>query len=540
VTHILLKNLKKSLFIATIVGFLSGLSSTALIILIDFLLNPRPALSLPKEFMGMLFIGLGGVFVISKIVTMSLLVRLGQTTIFRMRMQLSHLILSVPLRRLQRLGSARLLVILTEDVKAIAEACEWMPAIAVNSALVLSCLAYLGWLSWTVLALVSGLMLLGIGSFLLFERKALKYLSQARNNSDALYQHFRGLLDGIKELKLNQLRRQAFLSDVLAVTAADYRKHYSAGMSTYIVASNWGGGLFYLAIGGIIFLIPHWFVTPPEIIAGSTLVVLFMMGPLTVIMDGLPIVGRGKVAYKKVIAINEELAQLTQEPALLRSGLQTQQVSSISLQKVVHRYQRDLQGFTVGPVDLTLQAGEVVFIIGGNGSGKTSLAMLLVGLYHPEQGQILLNGRRVTDKNREHYRQCFSALFSDFYLFESLLGFNKTELDAQAREYLLRLQLDHKVSIENGVFSTLELSQGQRKRLALLVAYLEDRSCYLFDEWAADQDPIFKNIFYTEIIPALKARGKIVIVISHDDHYFHLADRCLKLDEGQLREMPVQ
>lgn len=157
----------------------------------------------------------------------------------------------------------------------------------------------------------------------------------------------------------------------------------------------------------------------------------------------------------------------------------------------------------------------------------------------PEQGEIRLGEQCITDANREGYRQQFSAVFSDFYLFDSLLGFHGKELDAEARAYLARLQLDHKVRIENGEFSTLDLSQGQRKRLALLVAYLEDRPFYLFDEWAADQDPVFKKIFYTEILPALKAKDKTVVVISHDDNYFHVADRCLKIEDGTLSEIGV-
>ncbi|MFD1905689.1 ATP-binding cassette domain-containing protein [Paenibacillus rhizoplanae] len=61
--------------------------------------------------------------------------------------------------------------------------------------------------------------------------------------------------------------------------------------------------------------------------------------------------------------------------------------------------------------------------------------------------------------------------------------------------YLKMLDLDGKVSIDNGRFSTLKLSGGQRKRLALLICYLEDRPIYLFDEWAADQDPEFRKFF---------------------------------------------
>jgi putative pyoverdin transport system ATP-binding/permease protein len=161
---------------------------------------------------------------------------------------------------------------------------------------------------------------------------------------------------------------------------------------------------------------------------------------------------------------------------------------------------------------------------------------MIVGLYAPESGRILLDGQAVTDTTRPGYRQLFSAVFSDFYLFDKLLGVAVGDLDGAARAVLEELQLAHKVKIENGVFSTLDLSQGQRKRLALLVSYLEDRPFYLFDEWAADQDPLFKDVFYRRLLPQLKAKGKTVLVITHDDRYFHLADRYIKLDFGQVAE----
>jgi putative ATP-binding cassette transporter len=206
--------------------------------------------------------------------------------------------------------------------------------------------------------------------------------------------------------------------------------------------------------------------------------------------------------------------------------------NSLELAGVQHTYRRENEEeeFSLGPIDLSLRPGELVFITGGNGSGKTTLAKLLVGLYIPQQGEIRLDGQTITDERRDDYRQLFSVVFSDFYLFENLLGLSAFNIDTKAQDYLAKLQLDRCVQIKDRTLSTLELSQGQRKRLALLTAYLEDRSIYLFDEWAADQDPQFKEIFYFE----LKEAGKTVIVISHDDRYYNVADRVLKLNYGLI------
>jgi len=185
-------------------------------------------------------------------------------------------------------------------------------------------------------------------------------------------------------------------------------------------------------------------------------------------------------------------------------------------------------------VDVILLQREIVFITGGNGSGKTTFAKILAGLYAPETGEIRIDGHRVTDENRVDFREHFSTVFSDFYLFDSLLGLTGPKLDHRAQDYLAQLQLTHKVEIKDGKLSTIELSQGQRKRLALLTAFLEDRPIYLFDEWAADQDPTFKKFFYYELLQELKSRDKTVFVISHDDSYFDVADRLLKFENGNL------
>ncbi len=198
------------------------------------------------------------------------------------------------------------------------------------------------------------------------------------------------------------------------------------------------------------------------------------------------------------------------------------------------------KGFLLGPISLSFAPGEITFIVGGNGSGKSTLAKLITGLYAPQSGTIYLNEKAISENNVEWYRQHFSAIFYDFYLFESYLGFNQTNIDQEVKHYLKQLQLDHKVKVKDGVLSTTNLSAGQRKRLALLTAYLEDRPIYLFDEWASDQEPLFRELFYKQILVNLKDCGKTVIVITHDDRYFHLADRIVKLDYGKVEFDEVQ
>ncbi|TAN51154.1 MAG: cyclic peptide export ABC transporter [Methylococcaceae bacterium] len=543
--RLLLQNSRRLLSVSILTGLLSGLSGAGLIATINLALNQAPGAFADLAWF---FWGLCLLMVLSRVVSAFLLVRLSQNAIFRLRVALSRQILAASLNRLQELGPPRILACLTQDVAALAEAFRWLPVMCVNSAIIAGCFIYLGWLSGSLLVLVVATIILGLSSYRLIQGRAMGGLRMARECDDALYGHMRSLTQGIKELKLNDARRAAFLTECLEASALHYRRHYLNGMRLFIFAANWGNSLFYVLIGSLLFILPAYLgevntlnlvhvELTAEVLRGYCLTILYMMAPLEILVEGIPAFGRAGIALKKIQALGGATGEPTPGTTAARAALP--RTPALELAGVLHHYAGggDDRRFCVGPIDLTLQPGELVFLVGGNGSGKTTLALLLVGLYLPEQGEIRLDGRRVGPAGLEQYRNQFAAVFSDFYLFDSLLGFDSPELDAEARAYLTRLQLEHKVQIDNGVFSTLDLSQGQRKRLALLVAYLEDKPFYVFDEWAADQDPVFKNIFYGEILPALKAKGKTVVVITHDDAYFQMADRCLRLEEGRLFEI---
>ncbi|MGC3975794.1 MAG: cyclic peptide export ABC transporter [Nitrospira sp.] len=525
-------------------GVISGLAGAGLLAVIHQAMNEFPV----SSSLAWSFLGLAVAVAACKALSEILLTRLGQATISELRYQLSRRILDAPLAQLDRLGHHRLLAALSEDTDVIAQAYVQLPLIGINLATTAGCLAYLGWLSWLMLLLVLGIMVIGAVTFQWQERKAIAFFTRSRETSDALFRHFRSIMSGIKELKLHRGRRQAFLTTQLRPTVKAYERDFVAGMTVYSLASSWGLFLFYAAIGMVLFLWPTGQAISLQTIVGATLVLLYMMGPFSQIVEWLPGIGRANVALKKIDALGLSLSAATVNDGIEADGrhgtsagvLDVRGWHRLDLVGLTHHYAREGEErpFRLGPIDLTFRPGEVTFLIGGNGSGKTTLALLLLGLYPPDSGQILLDGVPIDDSNREAYRQLFSTVFCDFHLFDSLLGLEQENLDGVAQVYLERLQLESKVQIEDGLFSTQALSQGQRKRLALLTAYVEDRPFYLFDEWAADQDPLFRKVFYTELLPDLKARGKSVLVITHDDRYFSWADRCIRLDLGQLAETP--
>jgi len=519
--------------LAVLSGIVAGVSNTGLLIVINSVLSKS---NVPQDTLILSFALLCLAMLVSRAASWIFLVQLAHRVTFKLRLELSARILAAPLHHLEKLGAPRLLATLTDDVSVITGALVTTPMLGVHVVVVVTCLGYLGWLSWPALLGVFGFLGVGVLCYQIPLRRALSYLGASRRELDALLKHFRALIDGNKELKLNRSRREAFFHDQLEEAALSFRRKASAGDAVYALTASFGHLLIFVLIGLLIFALPALQPTEISTTIGYSLVILYLMPPLEVIMNALPMLGRANIALQKIEAMGLSLAaESVEHSTTVNSNGDGYQ--NLKLQGVTHSYHsEDGDGFKLGPVDLSFRPAELVFLVGGNGSGKTTLAKLLTGLYAPDEGTVHLNGEKITDETRDEYRQLFSAIFSDFYLFESLVGLNAGALDEQALQYLRRLHLDRKVQVIDGVLSTTELSHGQRKRLALLTAYLEDRPFYVFDEWAADQDPLFKEIFYLRLLPELKARGKTVVVISHDDRYFHVADRILKLNYGKLEQ----
>jgi putative ATP-binding cassette transporter len=512
-------------------SIISGVSNTVLLALInDALSRPGAADELILGFAGLCLL-----LPSSRLISEILLNRLTAAAVFELRMTLSRRILASPLRLLEQLGAHRLMAALTDDIPTIAGAMADVPLLFVHAAIVVGCLVYLGWLSLTVLAAVVAFIIVGVISYQVPVLRAGRFFGQARESWDQLFKHFRALTDGAKELKLHRPRRAAFLSKLLVPTASTLRCHNVTATTIYAAARSWGQVLVFVLIGLLVFGLPKIQSIDSKTITGYCLILLYVATPIEVILNMFPLLTRANVAVRKIEDLGLSLAADSGSGSLQEAEPKSSW-ERLELVGVTHSYYREGEGdnFTLGPIDLILTRGEMVFVAGGNGSGKTTLAKILAGLYAPESGNIQIDGRPVTDGTRDDYRQYFSAIFSDFFLFDSLLGLNVSDLDFAAREHLTRLQLAHKVRIADGTLSTTELSQGQRKRLALLTAYLEDRPTYIFDEWAADQDPLFRDIFYLQLLPELKARGKTVVVITHDDRYYDLADRLVKLEYGKI------
>lgn len=528
----MLQGARGLLLLAALASLISGFGSAALVALINQALSVRGD---ELGVLGLQFMLVGVGVLALRLLSQMLFMYLGQRAKANVRLRSIRHIANASYAHLERYGAGRPLAILTGDLDSLVVFFVSLPTILMQSTVILGCLGYLGWLSWQIL--LFALLAIGLGAigFLLVNSRALAHLRGSRQREDDLIQQFRALFDGAKELKLNRGRRQAFIDEKLAPHIESVRAQRTLGYMLFSAASSWGNLVLFTFIGLTLFVLARIYDVDQQVMSGYAMIFLYMILPIEGLLAALPAVGSARIALERIARLHTQLP-------LDSEGEQTRDArfQSIELRGVTHRYFREKENsfFTLGPVDLRFTSGEITYLIGGNGSGKTTLAKLLVGLYNGESGEMVVDGNAVDESTRDAYRQLFATVFSDFFLFDSMLGVLPAALHSQAQHLLVALHLEHKVQIENGAFTTLNLSQGQRKRLALLVALLEDRAFYVFDEWAADQDPEFKEVFYKQLLPDLKARGKAVLVITHDDRYFALADRCIKLDSGQLVAAP--
>ncbi|QPI42133.1 MULTISPECIES: multidrug ABC transporter permease/ATP-binding protein [Pectobacterium] len=484
------------------------------------------SLSVLPQFLGLLLL-LMGVTLVSQLA----LTTLGHHFVYRLRGQFIKRILDTNIARIEQIGSAQLLASLSSDIRNITIAFVRLPELIQGIVLTIGSAAYLAWLSPKMLVVTSVWIAITLwGGFMLVSR-VYSHLTQVREAEDRLQKDYETVINGRKELTLNRERAQKLYEEVYQANAQDYRQNVIRADTFHLSAVNWSNIMMLGVIGAVFFMANNLGWADTNVAATYSLTLLFLRTPMLQAVGALPTLLSAQVAFNKLKRFDLADYQEPFSAAIAPADWQT-----LELRDVVFRYNDS--GFEVGPINLVIKRGELVFLIGGNGSGKSTLAMLLTGLYTPVSGSLLLDNRPVTTETRADYQKLFSAIFTDFHLFGQMMGPQGTAPDtALVDSWLDRLNMRYKLTLEHHQVMNLQLSQGQRKRVALLLAVAEQRDILLLDEWAADQDPQFRRVFYLELLPQLRALGKTIVAISHDDHYFEHADRLLEMHQGTLSEL---
>ncbi len=543
-------------FLAITLGSLSGLFYAFLIpIVMQALSDPSPGFAVedPQVLVlgvevahskyALLFVSFVVLILLFKSLSEIVLARVALDIRFELRQDLYNQIKRSPIAALENVGSPRLIQALATDVTAIVTGAQLFPELLTNAVTLIGMLSYLAYLDTQLFIYVLEVILFGIIAFQVPVIFGARKFGRARDHQDILQEAFRGLVEGAKELKLSQEKQQVYENEVLHAQEHRIKGLEKQGQTYFSLAHNFGSLISFFAIGGLSFILVNYHAISNAELIAIVMVLLYITGPIGMLLNILPQLSRTRISLQKLDQLYAELPkepiEQTQAKARQWQVLKMKQVKYTHLPKLTQAAKdsgAEIRTFGIGPVDLTIKRGEITFIAGGNGSGKSTLSKVISQHYIANEGEIYFGDTLIDKDNMAAYREEISCIYSDYYLFERILGLNALKDDylEQVNHYIEAFGLTGKVEIQDGHFTTLKLSDGQRRRLALVVAIVEDKSLYVFDEWAADQDPQFKHVFYREILPFFKANNKAVVVISHDDRYFDVADQLLIMESGQL------
>lgn len=522
----------RSIPMLIVLSVLSGIANAVVIFLITgSLMAPKARLL----YMVYYFVLAMSLYILGRKVIQTKLTKITFDIVYDMRMNLLEKVFYTSYQRFEKLDRGRVFATINDDTGQIGNSANIFVTMLTSLITILGCFLFLATIAFWATIVTIGVIIFIATLYSIVSQKAQVYMEEARDTRDVFMRLLNGLIDGFKELSIHFNKKRGYRDD-LEKTTDEFRNKTVVAMVKFINAFMIGESMLIAILGAVGFAVPKLF---PQIqlftLMSFIMILLYLIGPITGILATIPQVMQIRVAWGRVKEFLKEIPANLDPEEMEKLEFNVKHVDHIEAKGVTFQYEseNEEEAFSVGPVDFEARKGEVVFIIGGNGSGKTTLAKLLTGLYIPNEGSILVDGKNVNNYQLGEY---FSTVFSGYHLFEKLynIDLSDEEKRKEGEEYLKTLRLDDKVNFEADSLSTIDLSGGQRKRLALLQCYLEDCPIYLFDEVAADQDPEFRKFFYRELLVRMKEKGKIVIAITHDDHYFDVADKVIKMDMGEI------
>ena len=473
------------------------------------------------------------VYIITQRYVMSTAMSEIERIVNELRMRLVAKVRHSNLARIEQLNPAEVLTTIAKEPVTISSLAPSFVAAGQASLLLLFVTGYVAYLSLTALVLTAMAAIFAISIFLRRSERLRQRLKQTAEQDSDVFEGIDDLLNGFKEVKMSRARGAGLgqaierLSEEATILKQETARS-SAGEFVFAQST------FYLLLATVVFAVPAFSNVASTDVVKITSAILFLIGPISMIVQAIPALATANSSMERLLALD---AQLSADALPAEGDADTRAPAvrpDLRLEGATFTYsEAGSSGFTVGPIDFVARPGEIVFITGGNGSGKTTLMKLMAGLYRPDTGRIFLGDTLLSPATEAWIRDQISIIFSDFHLFRRLYGLGEQDPERIA-ELLREMQIDQKTSIRGDSFTTIQLSTGQRKRVALIVALLEDKPVMIFDEWAADQDPQFRRKFYEEILPGLRAKGKVIICVTHDDRYFDVADHRFKMEFGRI------
>ncbi|CAH9050334.1 ABC transporter ATP-binding/permease protein YojI [Pseudoalteromonas holothuriae] len=475
------------------------------------------------------YAGLVMIVMLLTIVSRFLMSRFKEDVLMALREKAVQKVLGSTLQNIEKIGVAKLYNLLTEDVGLISSLFATLPHLIFNFLLIVIGFIYIGHLSIDMLVLLSSLTLAAALISSLIQRSVQRETFNERGMKDKLYQLYESIIYGKKELSLSYTRTNYLHNSQLSVLIKQLKAKVISLDLKWSGLITFGDSMVLMIILSMLLMAGH---VEVEVLSVTVLIIFYLRGAVATIMSSLPTLLYAKVAFNRLSA----LSQFADEPFSARPS-SLNEVNELSYKELYFSYEDEQHRptFQLGPLNIVFQKGEVTMLNGGNGSGKSTLCKLIAGLYPYHSGAVYIDGTEVTEQDQ--LRSLYSCQLFDFYLFKDLPVEERKLSQAQlefVHDFLAELQLEHVVSIHGNEWNSTNLSSGQKRRLALIATLFESKPVVLFDEWAADQDPHFRGFFYRTLLPRLAQQNKIVIVVSHDEHYFSFADKIYTLREGKL------
>jgi putative ATP-binding cassette transporter len=459
-----------------------------------------------------------------------------EASIHRLRLRLMDHVRHSELLSLDAIGQSDIISAITKETATLSQAATVVVIAAQGSVLIIFAGLYIAYLSLAAFLMSAVIVTIAAVLHLSASRQYKAELHQSLQSEHVLFDRLSDLLNGFKEVRLNAARSEDLFQDIQGVStrAAELKiKSQTDALKQFVFSQS----AFYILLGMIVFVVPLFSATLGGSMVKITTAILFVIGAISSVVTSIPMLAAANAAAENISVLEGALQGVARAKTDVEPEAATT-FTTVEVRDVSFRYvdKRSEAVFGVGPVSFVLHAGEVVFISGGNGSGKSTFLKLLTGLYTPDSGRILLDGEPVDEANRDGYRALITAVFSDYHLFKRVYGIREPD-PAEVERLLTLFQLNGKTRLVDGAFTTIDLSAGQRKRLALIVGLLEQRPILVLDEWTADQDPEFRRKFYDELLAELQRSGKTIVAVTHDDRYLaelQLPSRKLRMEDGRF------
>ena len=521
-------------FIAT----LSGLSNASVLIIINAVSGEEDGDTF-QLFYIIVFIIAILIYIYAQRYILIIMSKNVDEALHNIRIRIIHKIQTAEYLTLEKIGRSEIYSIISKDIRTISDATIVLVMMCQAVIFLFFAMIYIAIQSFIALGLYLAITSMMIFIYLKRNKRVNTTMHNAITRENEMLDAVAHLIDGFKEVKMNDLRRIELNEHIVEISKSAVDMHGEA-KALLSEMNIFGQTTYYFLTAAMVFFLPSLVSLEPGALSTLTATTLFLMAPLTVLVGGAERYVATNVAAQNIEDIEEAINQHVRPMARRRAEpliIHEPPFHDITFEHVQFEYV-DAAGdtpFQLGPIDLFIATGETIFIAGGNGSGKSTFLNLLTCLYFPTSGDLKLDGQRVSETNAITYRNLFSVIFYDYHLFDRLYGIHDID-EYQVETLLQQLQLSDKTRLVDRKFETLNLSTGQKRRLAMLVLYLENKPICVFDEWAAEQDPEYRRYFYTAILPELKARGKTIIAVTHDDRYYDMdyVDRILRFEEGRL------